>query len=131
MAVLVGFFIVYKAYRSLQQELRQALAELRLRQDRMMENQSDLINEIGMHHIHITKMHVALIRLGGYVQFEQPITEQDWGNWHYIERGNRVEDDRVCRRCLRSLKLLGGGRRRRRHSEPIKELIVEKMRLRI
>jgi hypothetical protein len=117
-AVLVGFFIVYKAYRSLQQELRQALAELRLRQDRMMENQSDLINEIGMHHIHITKMHVALIRLGGYVQFEQPITEQDWDNWRYIERGNRVEDDRVCRRCLRSLKLLGGGRRRRRHSTP-------------
>ena len=40
-AVLVGFFIVYKAYRSLQQELRQTLAERRLRQDRMIENQSD------------------------------------------------------------------------------------------
>ena len=64
--MLVGFFIVYKAYTQLQRELRQALAELRLRQDHMQERQIDLDNESSMRRIQVTAMHVALINLGGY-----------------------------------------------------------------
>ena len=45
----------------------------------------------------------------------QEITEQDWDNWQYIERGNIRRDDRACRRSLRTLqKVL----RRRRHATP-------------
>ena len=87
----------------------------------MKDRQDDLSNESAMQHIHVTAMHVALIRLGGYVDLNQAITEQDWDNWHYIERGNRVEDDRVCRRGLRHLRRAVRTRLRRRHETPERE----------
>ena len=53
-----------------------------------------------MHHMHITAMNVAIIRMGGYVNINDPITEQDWDNWHYVERNNKTDDFRKCRRDL-------------------------------
>ena len=71
-----------------------------------------------MMQIHVNAAHVSLIRLGGYVQLDQQITDQDWDNWRYIERANRLEDDRVCRRGLRSLRKVYRNQRRRRHATP-------------
>ena len=51
-------------------------------------------NEIQMHHMHITAMNVAIIRMGGYVNINDPITELDWDNWHYVERNNKTDDFR-------------------------------------
>lgn len=76
-------------------------------------------NDTQMHHIHITAMHVNLIRAGGYLDFGQPITEQDWDNWQYVARNSRKEHDRQCRPRLAELRVASGGvKRRRRHSTP-------------
>jgi hypothetical protein len=108
MVMLAGFFLLYKVYAGLQREVRHLRAELQLMQ-----------NEAQMHHVHITAMHVGLIRAGGYVDLDQQISEQDWDNWHYVEKNNRKEDNRECRRNLASLRVaVGALKRRRRHTTP-------------
>ena len=108
MVMFAGFFLLYKVYAGLQREVRHLRAELQLMQ-----------NEAQMHHVHITAMHVGLIRAGGYVDLDQQISEQDWDNWHYVEKNNRKEDDRECRRSLASLRVaVGALKRRRRHTTP-------------
>ena len=69
-----------------------------------------------MHHMHITAMNVAIIRMGGYVNINDPITEQDWDNWHYVERNNKTDDFRKCRRDLEELRKYV--HRRRRQNTP-------------
>ena len=69
MVMLAGFFFLHKIYAGLPREVRHLRAELQITQ-----------NEALMHHIHITAMHVSLIRNGGYVDLDQQITEQDWDN---------------------------------------------------
>ena len=69
-----------------------------------------------MHHMHITAMNVAIIRMGGYVNINGPITEQDWDNWHYVERNNKTDDFRKCRRDLEELRKYV--HRRRRQNTP-------------
>lgn len=72
-----------------------------------------------MLHIHITATHVNLLKVGGYLDFRQPITEQDWDNWLYVARNSRTEHDRQCRPRLAELRLASGGvKRRRRRSTP-------------
>ena len=64
-------------------------------------------------------MHVSLIRAGGYLDFGQPTTEQDWDNWQYVARNSRKEHDRQCQPRLAELRVASGGvKRRRRHSSP-------------
>ena len=69
-----------------------------------------------MHHMHITAMNVAIIRMGGYVNINDPIIEQDWDNWHYVERNNKTDDLRKCRRDLEELRKYV--HRRRRQNTP-------------
>ena len=116
-AVLVGFFIMYKVFTQFQREVREELAEIRTRQNRIQAIQNELVLESGLQHTHVTAMHVSLVRLGGYINLRQEITEQDWDNWYYIERGNQQEDDRVCRRGLRALRKVTRTRQRR-HATP-------------
>ena len=116
-AVLVGFFIMYKVFTQFQREVREELAEIRTRQNRIQAIQNELVLESGLQHTHVTAMHVSLVRLGGYINLRQEITEQDWDNWYYIERGNQLEDDRVCRRGLRALRKVTRTRQRR-HATP-------------
>ena len=66
--------------------------------------------------MHITAMNVAIIRMGGYVNINDPITEQDWDNWHYVERNNKTDDFRKCRRDLEELRKYV--HRRRRQNTP-------------
>jgi hypothetical protein len=63
MVMLAGFFFLHKIYAGLPREVRHLRAELQITQ-----------NEAQMHHIHITAMHVSLIRNGGYVDLDQQIT---------------------------------------------------------
>ena len=69
-----------------------------------------------MHHMHITAMNVAIIRMGGYVNINDPITEQDWDNWHYLERNNKTDDFRKRRRDFEELRKYV--HRRRRQNTP-------------
>ena len=71
-----------------------------------------------MHHMHITAMNVAIIRMGGDVNINDPITELDWDNWHYVERNNKTDDFRKCRRDLEELRKYVHTRRRRRQNTP-------------
>lgn len=112
--MLAGFFFMYKANRKLQQELQRVQHQ----QQQMVGRQGELTMEIAMLQIHVNALHVASMRLGGYVDLNVPITERDWDNLRYIERGNRIEDDRVCRRGLRHLRVSTRALRRRRHSTP-------------
>jgi hypothetical protein len=66
--------------------------------------------------MHITAMNVAIIRMGGYVNINDPITELDWDNWHYVERNNKTDDFRKCRRDLEELRKYV--HRRRRQNTP-------------
>ena len=61
-------------------------------------------------------MHVAIIRMGGYVNINDPITEQDWDNWHYVDCNNKTDDFRKCRRDLEELRRYV--HRRRRQNTP-------------
>ena len=82
LVMFAGLSFLYKIYAGLQREVRHLHAEMRLMQ-----------TEEAMHHLHITAMHVGLIRAGGYLDLNQEITEQDWDNWNYVERNNRREHD--------------------------------------
>ena len=107
--VIAVFYYLHKIIRDLRGQLAHLRAELR-------EQQGLQENEIRMHHMHITAMNVAIIRMGGYVNINDPITEQDWDNWHYVERNNKTVDFRKCRRDLEELRKYV--HRRRRQNTP-------------
>ena len=60
-------------------------------------------NELEMHHLHGQALQMGIIRLGGYVDLNEHISENDWDNWNYIQKQNIVEENYDCRRVLRSL----------------------------
>ena len=76
---------------------------------------AQLSNETSMQHLYVTAMHVGLIRAGGHINLNEEITEQDWDNWHYVEKSNKREDNRHCRRELHRLRRVGGPTRHSTH----------------
>eukprot|EP00435_Cladocopium_sp_Y103_P056906 s1031_g19.t1 len=105
---------IMRAYRALQRELQRVQDQ----QAQMIGRQGELTLETNLLRTHVNAMRLALVRLGGYVVLNVSISEQDWDNWRCVERMNRVEDDRVCRRGLRHLRVSTGALRRRRHAAP-------------
>eukprot|EP00435_Cladocopium_sp_Y103_P065127 s2538_g27.t1 len=91
-AVLIVVFYVAKTLRVLHQRVQ--FLEQRL---------ETLSNENEMNHTHNKALHVGLIRLGGYVDIAEPITDYDWDNWNYIQKINIKEEDYHCRRVLKDV----------------------------
>ena len=105
LVVIAVFYYLHKIIRDLREQLAHLRAEMRERQG-LQEN------ELQMHHMHITAMHVAIIRLGGYVNIDAAITDQDWDKVHYVERSNKADDFRKCRRDFEELQRYVNRRRR-------------------
>eukprot|EP00435_Cladocopium_sp_Y103_P042949 s2765_g12.t1 len=94
-----------KIIRDLHGQILQLRAELR--------QQS---NESSMQYEYITAVHVGLIRVGGFVRPNVPVTQQDWDSWNYVQRNNKRDDTVQCRRRYHELQKVV--HRRRRHSTP-------------
>eukprot|EP00435_Cladocopium_sp_Y103_P024844 s650_g6.t1 len=105
LVVMAGFYYMTKIIRDLHGQVLQLRAEL-----------SQQSNESAMDHDYITAVHVGLIRMGGFVQPNVPVTRQDWDNWHYVERNNKSDENAHCRRRLQELQRFV--HRRRRYSTP-------------
>lgn len=83
--VVKAFQVLYGRVRALEQDLQRCS------------------NELEMHHLHGQALQMGIIRLGGYVDLNEHISENDWDNWNYIQKQNIVEENYDCRRVLRSL----------------------------
>ena len=119
LVILSMVFILFIAYvvrmiRDLHGQLRHLQGEF----EQVRRTLTDQGNEASMQHMLVTAMHVSLIRVGGYVNLNDPITDRDWENWNYVEENNRWEDRRRCRRSLEDLRRFGGFDRRRDDTPP-------------
>ena len=78
----------------------------------------DQSNEVEMQHLHVTAMHVGIVRLGGFVDIQEEIRPEDWDNWNYIEQNNIRRETYRCRRLLRDLRADARTLRRRQTTPP-------------
>ena len=119
--ILVVVFMVYilKKFNALTNQvtvLKQELEDYKAEVRREMQTRE---NELDMQHLHVSAMHVGMIRMGGWIDISENISEHDWDNWNYMEKNNQQLEVHKCRRALRRLR-----RRhvqlqdRRRHSTP-------------
>ena len=111
LSMVFTLFIAYvvRMIRDLRGQLRHLQGEF----EQVRTTLKDQGNEASMQHILVTAVHVSLIRVGGYVNLHDPITDRDWENWNYVEENNRWEtdDDADVRR-------FGGFSRRRNDTPP-------------
>ena len=108
--MMVGFLYLYKLY-----ILIQNYDTLRVNLERLRGDHQQLSNEASMDDTYASALHVGLICAGGSINLNEEITEQDWDNWHYVEKRNKCEDNPHGRRELHRLRRVG---RSRRHSTP-------------
>eukprot|EP00435_Cladocopium_sp_Y103_P032112 s1247_g8.t1 len=110
--MVVGFIYLYVIH----MKLYRSFLELRGEHQQLRVAHQQTSNELSMQYVYVTAIHVGLIRNGGFVNPNVQNTAQDWDNWHYVERVNKRDDSRRCRRSLKEMRK--AGKKKRRHVTP-------------